>query len=778
MTLKGLFVVFFLGGKKMKHEKRLIKKGSSLLFLFLIIFLAWLAGCQAKKAPTSPLAYPPTEKVDVVDNYFGTPVADPYRWMEDENDPRLRPWIDAQNRLTFSYLEKIPFREAIRRRLLELYYYDRFGLPEKAGRYHFYTYNEGLMNQPVIMRQEGLRGKSTVFIDVNKLSIDGTTRASLLSFSSDNSLVAVAISEAGSDWTQIRVWDVESQTPLSDCLKWVKFSGAGWLGRGFFYSGFDEPEPGKELSAQNAYQKIFYHRVGEPQEKDILIYEDREHPFRYHQVAVTEDEKYLILSVTEGTHGNELYYKEIKGMPEGQARGKGERSDGRREEASTATASEKGSGEGKRAKSAPELFGFKPLITGFEANAEVIDVIDGRFLVLTDKGAPKWRVVLIDPADPSPERWVDLIPEMEKETIQSVRLVGGKLFVVTLKDVASHIYQYNLQGQREKEIELPTYGTVSGFTGRRHDPYTFFSFTSFTYPATIYVYDIASGKAEPYFIPERKPQFNPEDYECHQVFYPSKDGTKIPMFIVHKKGLKKNGKNPTYLYGYGGFNISLTPSFNINQLILLENGGIYAVANLRGGGEYGEEWHRAGMLLNKQNVFDDFIAAAEYLIKEKYTSPDYLAIAGASNGGLLVGAAMTQRPDLFKVAFPSVGVMDMLRFHKFTVGWGWVVEYGSSDDPVHFKNLYAYSPLHNIKEGVSYPATLVMTADHDDRVVPAHSFKFIATLQEKHRGKNPVLIRIETRSGHGASSTMKAIDQMTDVWAFMFYQMGLKPKYR
>lgn len=764
----------------MNNRLKLITPKFALNFclLALIILFLGLTGCQGKKPPDSTLVYPATEKVNVVDNYFGTPVPDPYRWMEDENDPRLRPWIDAQNRLTFGYLEKIPYREAIRRRLLELYSYERFGLPEKAGRYHFYTYNEGLMNQPVILRQEGLKGNSVVFIDVNKLSIDGTTRANLLSFSSDNSLVAVALSEAGSDWTQIRVWEVESMTPLTDCLKWIKFSGAGWLGRGFFYSGFDEPEAGKELSAQNAYQKIFYHQVGDPQEKDILIYEDKEHPFRYHQVSVTEDEKYLILYVTEGTHGNELYYKEIKGLPQGPERGKGSSGLMREEGTSVDKLSEKKLGPGARLKSAPEIFGFKPLVQGFEANAEVIDVVDDRFLVLTDKGAPRWRVVTIDPADPSPEKWVDLIPQMENETIQSVRLVGGKLFVVTLKDVASRVYQYNLQGQREKEIELPTYGTVSGFTGRREDPYTFFSFTSFTYPTTIYLYDISTGQAEPYFAPARKPPFKPEEYECEQVFYSSKDGTKVPMFIVHKKGLKKNGKNPTYLYGYGGFNISITPSFNINQLVLLENGGVYAVANLRGGGEYGEEWHRAGMLLNKQNVFDDFIAAAEYLIQEKYTSPDYLAIAGASNGGLLVGAAMTQRPDLFKVAFPSVGVMDMLRFHKFTVGWGWVVEYGSSDDPVHFKNLFSYSPLHNIKEGVSYPATLVMTADHDDRVVPAHSFKFIATLQEKHQGANPVLIRIETRSGHGASSTMKAIDQMADVWAFMFYNMGLKLKYR
>jgi len=764
--------------KSLLLKKKLVSFWSWIFLGFVLSSFIFL-GCRAKRPATPALEYPRTEKVAVVDNYFGTMVEDPYRWLENENDPKLRPWVEAQNKLTFAYLESIPYREAIRRRLLALYYYERFGLPQKVGRYHFYTYNEGLMNQPIIYRQEGLRGGSTAFLNVNDLSIDGTTRASLLGFSSDNSLVAMAISEAGSDWAEIRIWEVESARQLLDRLRWVKFGGVGWVARGFYYSGFDEPEPGKELSAQNAFQKIFYHRVGDPQEKDVLIYEDREHPFRYHQVAVTEDEKYLLLYVTEGTHGNEIYYREIVGTPKGIERSRlSSESQGREAQARPGATPTGEKGKSKASGKAPEVYGFKPLIQGFEANAEVIDVIDGRFLVLTDKAAPRWRVVVIDPKAPAPENWSDLIPEMADETIQSVSLVGRKLFVITLKDVSSRVYRYDLQGHREKEIELPTYGTVSGFTGRRDDPYTFFSFTSFTYPTTIYLYDIATGKAEPYFTPTKRPQFQPEDYECQQVFYPTRDGTKVPMFIVAKKGLKRHGRNPVYLYGYGGFNISVTPSFNIGHVILLENGGIYAVANLRGGGEYGEEWHRGGMLLNKQNVFDDFIAAAEFLIQEKYTSPDYLAIAGASNGGLLVGAAMTQRPDLFKVAFPSVGVMDMLRFHKFTVGWGWVVEYGSSDDPVHFKNLYAYSPLHNLKAGVNYPATLVMTADHDDRVVPAHSFKFIATLQEKHKGKNPVLIRIETRSGHGASSTIKAIDQMADVWAFMFYNMGLKPKYQ
>jgi prolyl oligopeptidase len=528
--------------------------------------------------------------------------------------------------------------------------------------------------------------------------------------------------------------EIENKKELPDRIRWVKFSDAAWHGHGFYYSGYDRPETGQELSARNKFQKILYHKLGDPQEKDKLIYEDKEHPFRYKWAEVTEDEEYLFLYISEGTHGYELYYKDL---------------------------SLKGAE-------------FKPLITGFEYDSYLIDNVGDKFLIHTNMDAPNYRVILIDPENPKQENWKTVVPE-KSDVLSSATAVGGRLFCSYLKDANTRVNQHSTDGNLEKEVELPALGSAYGFYGKREDKILFYTFTSFTSPSTIYKYDIESGKSEAFR--ETKLTFNPEEYVTKQVFYASKDGTEIPMFIVHQNGLRLNGKNPAYLYGYGGFNSSETPYFDPLNIVLMENGVVYAVANLRGGGEYGEKWHRAGMLHNKQNVFDDFIAAAEYLIKGRYTSKDKLAIAGGSNGGLLVGACMTQRPDLFKVAFPAVGVMDMLRYHKFTVGWGWTVEYGSSDEEEHFKNLYSYSPLHNLKEGVSYPATLVTTADHDDRVVPAHSFKFAATLQEKHRGRNPVLIRIETRSGHGASSTTKRIDEAADKFTFMFYNMGIKIDY-
>jgi prolyl oligopeptidase len=528
--------------------------------------------------------------------------------------------------------------------------------------------------------------------------------------------------------------EVETSRELEDRIQWVKFTDAAWHGNGFYYSGFDKPEEGKELTAANEYQKIFYHELGTPQGQDKLVYEDKEHPRHYHSVSITDDEKYLFLYVSEGTHGNELYFKDLK------------------------------------AKKAD----WVPLQVGFDHNTDVVDNLEDKFVLLTDREAPMKKIVLAEAKSPAPENWVTLVPE-KAEAVMRASLVGGKMFVSYLKDASTHVFQYDLSGNLEKEIEFPALGSASGFDGKKEDKILFYTFESFTYPPTIYKYDIESGASTVFRKTEVR--FNPEDFEAKQVFYASKDGTRIPMFIVRRKGLKLDGKRPTYLYGYGGFNISQIPRFDVSKIILPENGGVYAVANLRGGGEYGEEWHKAGMLKNKQNVFDDFIAAAEYLIKEKYTYPDKLAIAGGSNGGLLVGACMTQRPELFRVALPAVGVMDMLRFHKFTVGWGWVVEYGSSDNEEHFSYLYAYSPLHNIKDGVSYPATLVTTADHDDRVVPAHSFKFIATLQEKHKGKNPVLIRIDTKSGHGASSVTKAIEQLTDTWAFTFKNLGVEVEY-
>jgi prolyl oligopeptidase len=528
--------------------------------------------------------------------------------------------------------------------------------------------------------------------------------------------------------------EVETKKELSDRIQWVKFSGAAWQGDGFYYSAYDKPAAGQELTAKNEFQKIFYHKRGDPQEKDSLVYEDKEHPLRYLGADVTEDEKYMFLSISEGTSGNEVWSKDL---------------------------TKKNSN-------------FELLIKGFSNDSGVIDNVGDKFLVYTNVDALNFRVVLIDPQNPAKENWQTVVSE-KPEVLSGANTAGGYLFCNYLKDANSRIYQLDLDGNPVREIELPALGTAGGFGGKRDEKVLFYTFSSFTYPPTIYKYDPASGTSAVFRRAEVK--FTPEDYETKQVFYPSKDGTRIPMFIVSKKDLELNGKNPTYLTAYGGFNISERPYFSPSNIILLENGAVFALPNLRGGGEYGEAWHKAGMLLNKQNVFDDFIAAAEFLIQEKYTSTPFLAIAGGSNGGLLVGAAMTQRPDLFKVALPAVGVMDMLRYHKFTVGWGWAVEYGSSDDETNFKNLHSYSPLHNIKSGVCYPATLVTTADHDDRVVPAHSFKFAATLQEKQSCRNPVLIRIETRSGHGSSNITKAIDLLTDTFSFMFYNMGLTVKY-
>lgn len=700
-------------------------------FFSVLLLCSLIFGC---KAGEQALTYPVTEKVDAVDNYFGTRVGDPYRWLENDKDEKVKQWVEAQNKVTFDYLSKIPFREKIRQRVTEIYNYPRYSAPFRAGEYYFFYKNDGLQNQSVIYIQKGLDGEPKVFLDPNTLSPDGTTRASLTGFSNDDRYAAYSRSEGGSDWQEIHVLEVETGKELEDRIQWVKFGGAAWQGDGFYYSGYDKPKEGEELTAKNEFQKIFYHKLGTSQNEDQLIYEDKDHPLRYVNVDVTEDEYFMLLYITEGTHGNEVYFKDLK------------------------------------AKNA----GFVPLIKGFEFNTGVINNIEDKFIILTDLGAPKKKIVQAETKSPGKENWMTIIPE-KTEAIQNAGLVDGKLFVSYLKDATTRVFQHDLTGNLEKEIELPAIGSAYGFGGKKDDKILFYTFTSFTYPPTIYKYDIASGKSEVFRKAEVK--FNPDDYEAKQVFYPSKDGTSIPLFIVHKKGLKLDGNNPAYLYGYGGFNSSQTPSFSVSTIILLENGGVYARACLRGGGEYGEEWHKAGMMFKKQNVFDDFIAAAEYLIKENYTSKEKLAIAGGSNGGLLVGACMTQRPDLFRVAFPAVGVMDMLRYHKFTVGWGWVVEYGSSDNEAEFRNLYSYSPLHNIKDGIIYPATLVTTADHDDRVVPAHSFKFAAALQEKHQGKNPVLIRIDTRSGHGASSTTKAIEQLTDIWAFMFYNMGVSVKY-
>ncbi len=690
----------------------------------------------SEPATSEKLTYPKTAKSDQVDDYFGVKVSDPYRWLENDTAEDVKKWVTEENKVTFGYLEKIPFRNKIKERLTDIFNYPKYSNPFRAGEYYFFSKNDGLQNQSVIYYQKGLDGKPEVFLDPNTMSSDGTAAVSLLGFSKDKKYVAYAINQSGSDWQTIYVMEVATKKLMSDKLEWVKFSGASWKNNGFYYARYDAPPKGKEFSQKNEYHKIYYHRLGDTQDKDVLVYENKDKPLRYYGASVTEDERFLIIYVSEGTDGTEMYYKDLQ--------------------------------------SNQKDFGL--LFAGFQDNYSVINNIGDKLLVQTDAGAPNQRVILVDPKNPKKENWKDVIPE-KPELLESAATGGGKLFVSYLKDVTTHVYQYSLEGNLEHEIALPALGTAFGFSGDKEDALIFYTFTSFTYPPTIYKYDIASGKSDIWQKSDVK--FNPEEYETKQVFYNSKDGTKVPMFLVYKKGIKLDGNNPTLLYGYGGFNISLTPSFSTSRLILLENGGIFVMANIRGGGEYGEKWHNEGKLLKKQNVFDDFIAAAEYLIKEKYTSSSKLAIQGGSNGGLLVGACMLQRPDLYRVAFPAVGVMDMLRYHKFTVGWGWAVEYGSSDSLENFKNLYAYSPLHNIKEGVEYPATMVTTADHDDRVVPAHSFKFIATLQERYKGNRPQLIRIDVKAGHGAGKpTSKIIEEQADIWSFMFYNMGITPIYK
>jgi len=702
-----------------------------LMFVLLSVVLAF-AACQKEAAK---LTYPVTKKVDQVDDYFGTKVADPYRWLEDDNAEEVKQWVQAQNAVTFSYLDTIPYRPKIKERLTEIFDYPRYSAPFRAGECYFFTKNDGLQNQSVYYIQKGLAGTPEVFLDPNQLSPDGTVRIGIVGVSTDDRYVALSRSEAGSDWTELRVMEIATKQELPDRVQWVKFSGTAWKGDGFYYSGYDKPAPGEELKGKNEYMKVFYHKLGDPQEKDSIVYEDKLHPLRTYGAGVTEDEKFLFLTVSEGTSGNELYYKNLI------------RKDAK----------------------------LELIVPGFANDSFPIDVLDGKVLVNTNVDAPNYRVVLVDPKKPAKETWQTVIPE-KSEVLSGAAMAGGYLFCDYLKDANSKIFQHKLDGALVREIELPALGSAGGFGGKRDEKVLFYTFTSFTYPPTIYKFDPATGASEVFRKSEVK--FNPADYETKQVFFTSKDGTKVPMFIVHKKSLKLDGKNPTFLTAYGGFNISETPGFSAANIILLENGGVYAKPNLRGGGEYGEVWHKAGMLEKKQNVFDDFIGAAEYLIREKYTSKDRLAIAGGSNGGLLIGAVMTQRPELFRVAFPAVGVMDMLRYHKFTIGWAWAVEYGSSDNAKDFPYLYAYSPLHNFKDGACYPATMVTTADHDDRVVPAHSFKFAAALQEKQACANPVVIRIETRSGHGSSNLSKAIEDLTDQWSFMFFNMGVKPIYK
>lgn len=711
-----------------------MKSKKTTTFIFLLGAILVLQSCGKKKTTTS-IQYPITEKIKQTHTYFGKSVEDEYQWLEDDKSPKVTEWVNAQNKVTFGYLEKIPYRNALKQRLEKLFNYEKFSVPFKVGDYYFFYRNMGLQNQSVIYLQRGLSDPPEVFIDPNQIDKNGTTSINLLGASPDNKYIAYAQSVAGSDWSEIHIMEIANKKKLPDVLKWVKFSAAAWKDNTtFFYSRYPEPEKGKELSGQNQFHSIYEHKIGEPQEKDKLVYRNNEKPLLYHSASVTEDKKYLIMNVASGTDGFETYYKDLTNP----------------------------------------FSKFESLFTGFQYKSSVIDHINGKFLVRTDIDAPKYKLVLIDPKNPQKEKWQTIIPEKE-HLLEEVTTCGGKIFAKYLENANHKVYQMDVDGKNSKEVKLPALGTISGFHGKKQDKLTFYSFTSFTYAPTIYKYNLETGESILHFNPNAS--FKPDEYETKQVFVPSKNGVKVPVFIVHKKGLALNGNNPTYLYGYGGFNVNLTPSFSASRMLLLENGGVFALANLRGGGEFGEEWHKAGMKLNKQNVFNDFIAAAEYLISQKYTSSEKLTIAGGSNGGLLVGACMTQRPELYKVAFPAVGVMDMLRYHKFTVGWGWIPEYGCADSSeTDFKNLYAYSPLHNIKEA-NYPATLVTTADHDDRVVPAHSFKFIAKLQAHQKGDNPVLIRIETNAGHGAGkSTSKAIEEEADKWAFMFYNMNIQPK--
>ncbi len=693
-----------------------------------------------------PLKYPVTKKGDVVDTYFGVKVADPYRWLEDEKSPERTEWIEAQNKVTFGYLEQIPYRQKLKERLEKLFDYPKYSAPFRKGQYFYFSKNEGLQNQSVLYRQKGLDGTPEVVLDPNTFSADGTTRLGSFVLSKDGSQAIYGISRGGSDWLELCTMAMETKSTLIDTIKWVKVSGIAWQGNGFYYSRYDAPEKGKELSSKNENHKVYYHKIGIPQSQDDLVYEDAANPERFHTVSTTEDERFAILYISErgkGKNGNALFFRDATAK------------------STSPTAVWRAS--------------FTPLIATIgDDSYNVSKNIGDKFLVRTNRNAPNEKVVLIDSKNPDEKNWKTILPE-KPEPLQSVSVAGGKIFARYLKDVTSRVYVYSLDGTFENEVQLPTLGSASGFGGERDEKFVFYTFTSFIFPPTIYRYDIAT-KTSSVFRAAEIPGFDPNTYETKQVFYNSKDGTRVPMFLVLKKGLQLDGNNPTLLYGYGGFNVTTAPSFNSLRLALLEQGFIYASANIRGGGEYGKTWHQAGTKLNKQNVFDDFIAAAEWLIANKYSSSEKLAIQGTSNGGLLVGAVMNQRPELVKVAIPQVGVMDMLRFHKFTIGWNWIADYGSSDNEEQFKALYKYSPLHNIREA-KYPATLITTADHDDRVVPAHSLKYAAALQEKHRGENPTLIRIQTKSGHGASSTAKQIEDVADIYSFLFYNLGVTPKY-
>ncbi len=714
-----------------------MRKGTYIIFTILFSFA--LYSCDSlnnNKKMDFDLNYPETRMDETEDTYFDTVIKDPYRWLEDDNSEETAEWVKQQNKLTFDYLSNIPYREKMKERLTKIWDYPKVSAPIKKGDKYFVYKNDGLQNQSVLYYKNNLKDKDIKLLDPNTLSDDGTVSLTAVSISDDGKYLGYAISRAGSDWREIYVREIATGKDLDDHIKWVKFSGISWYENGFYYTRYPEPVEGEELSGVNTNAKIYYHEIGNNQNEDKLIYEDKQNPEIGFHAGITDSKKYLIISATVSTSGNALYYKDL---------------------------------------TKPDTKIVK-LVNDFDKDFSVIDEIDDIFYVQTNYEAPKYKIIKIDLKQPQKSNYKDFIPQ-EEGVLNGVSFIGGHFIANYMIDAHTVIKIFDKDGKFLHNLDNNSIGTISGFGGERDDEFTFYTFTSFTNPATIYKYDIKNNKSEIY--EKSKIDINSNDYITKQVFYKSKDGTQIPMFIIHKKDITLTGDNPTILYGYGGFNISLTPYFSTSRLLWLEQGGIIAIANLRGGGEYGEDWHKAGTIMKKQNVFDDCISAAEYLIDNKYTSSKRLAIKGGSNGGLLVGAVTNQRPDLFAVALPAVGVMDMLRYHKFTIGRYWATDYGTSEDSKEmFEYLYAYSPIHNIKEGVEYPAVLVTTGDHDDRVVPAHSFKYIATLQNTYKGENPTLIRIETKAGHGQGKpTTKIIEEIVDTYAFTFYNMNFTPIY-
>ena len=694
------------------------------------IFIASVILSQSVNAQNKTMNYPQTAKKEVVDTYFNNKIADPYRWLEDDRSAETAAWVTAQNNVTFAYLDQIPYRDQLKKQLTEKWNYEKIGAPFVEGDFTYYYKNDGLQNQSVLYRKDK-SGKEEIFLDPNTFSKDGTTSLADVSFTEDGSLVAYAISEGGSDWRKIIVLNAKDKSVIGETLIDVKFSGISWYkNEGFYYSSYDKPT-GSELSAKTDQHKLYYHKLGTSQKTDQLVFGEK-YKRRYVSGYVTNDQKYLVVTAANATSGNELYIQDLT-----------------------------------KANSQ-----IQTIVTGFDNDYSIIDSKDGKLYIETNLKAPNKKLMVVDAVKViNLSAWQDLI--LESDNVLDLSKAGGYFFARYMKDAVSVVEQFDYSGKFIRKIQLPGLGTASGFGGKKDAKDLYYSFTNYITPGTIYKMNIVAGTSEVYQQPKVK--FNPSDYESKQVFYASKDGTQVPMMITYKKGTKLDGTNPTMLYAYGGFNVSLTPSFSVANAVWLENGGVYAVANLRGGGEYGKKWHDAGTKMQKQNVFDDFIAAAEYLIKEKYTSSEKLAIRGGSNGGLLVGATMTQRPDLMKVALPAVGVLDMLRYHTFTAGAGWAYDYGTAEDSKEmFNYLKGYSPVHSVKAGVSYPATMVTTGDHDDRVVPAHSFKFAAELQDKNAGNNPMLIRIDVNAGHGAGkSVQQTISENADIQAFTLWNMGI-----